>query len=150
MDADPVGRAAALMAGENLRYAGLDVRIAVLANGLDPADYLTRTDANLDTFHPDNGLPLIALQAEKAIATQGDRMQWIEGRLAAARTIAGYLTTYPASYTARQIGWLADALKLDASTVTFELTEAYRSQSRSPRARLNEPELSSAPITITR
>jgi hypothetical protein len=41
-------------------------------------------------------------------------MQWIEGRLAAARTIANYLATYPASYAAAQIGWIGNALDLAA------------------------------------
>src|SRR5207249_2946664 len=113
------GRTAALTAGEYLRYFGLDVRISVLPNGSDPTDYLTRADSNLDTFRPADGLPLITVHAQKSIAAQGDRMQWIEGRLAAARSITSYLTTYPPSYAARQIGWLADALHLDASTVTF-------------------------------
>ncbi len=150
MDADPAGRAAALTAGENLRYAGLEVRVAVMANGLDPADYLTRSDANLETFRADTALPLIALQAQKAIADQGDRMQWIEGRLAAARTIARYLATYPAGYTARQIGWLANALNLDASTITFELTDAYRSAPASRPRHVNEDELAPGLQTLDR
>jgi len=138
MDGDSTGRAAALTAGETLRYVGLDVRVAVLANGLDPAEYLNRADANLDTFRPGDGLPLLTVHVEKTIADQGDRMQWIEGRLAAARAIASYLATYPASHSARQIGWLADALHLDAATVTFELAEAYRAPTRTTPNRCSD------------
>ncbi len=50
LDADAPGRAAALVAGERLHGAGLDVRIAVLPNGMDPADYLSETSSTLDTF----------------------------------------------------------------------------------------------------
>jgi hypothetical protein len=57
-------------------------------------------------------------------------MQWMEGRLAALRTISAYLPTYPAAHAGRQIGWIADALQLDAATVTFELAEAYRAPTR--------------------
>ena len=50
--ADAAGRTAALTAGEHLRYTGLDVRVAALPNGTDPADYLTHNDSTLDVFRP--------------------------------------------------------------------------------------------------
>lgn len=60
-------------------------------------------------------------------------MQWIEGRLAALRTVSSYVATYPASFAARQVGWLAAALRLDPSTVTMELADAIgRADRRSP------------------
>lgn len=77
-------------------------------------------------------MPLLTVQVEHAIAAQGDRMQWIEGRLAAARHITEYLTSYPVSHTVRQIGWLADTLQLDPATVTFELVAGYRTRSAAP------------------
>lgn len=127
MDADTAGRVAAVNAGEQLRAVGVnDVRIATLPHGTDPAEYLTNPKNGLDAFRADHALPLITVQAQNAIAAQGDRMQWVEGRLAAARTIAGNLASYPAAVTARQIGWLANALHLDASTLTFEFANAYR------------------------
>lgn len=126
MDGDAAGRTAALAAGERLRRTGLVVRIAALPNGVDPAEYLAGPGAMLDRFRVDGALPLVTAQVQNAIAVQGDRMQWVEGRLGAARSVASYLATYPASFTARQVGWLADVLELDASTVTFELVAAYR------------------------
>lgn len=127
MDADAAGRAAAVTAGEKLRAAGVDdVRIAALPHGTDPAEYLANPAHGLEAFSPDHALPLITVQAQNAIAAQGDRMQWIEGRLMAARSIATKLATYPAAFTARQIGWLADALHLDPATFTNECVDAYR------------------------
>jgi DNA primase len=125
MDGDAAGRTAALAAGEQLRAAGLNVGIAALPNGTDPAEYLSHPGTSLDPFTVDYGVPLLTVRVQQAIAAQGDRMQWIEGRLAAARAIADYLATYPASYTAHQIGWLADTLDLSRSTITREFTSAY-------------------------
>jgi hypothetical protein len=42
------------------------------------------------------------------------------------RSLTAYFATYPPSLTARHIGWLADVLDIDASTVTFELAAGYR------------------------
>jgi len=123
LDGDAAGRAAALRASEKLRSLGLDVRLAVLPNGTDPADYLARPTGSLDVFRDTHALPLLAVQVQSAIAAQGDRMQWVEGRLGAARTIAGHLAGYPASYADAQTGWIADVLDLNASTVAFELAD---------------------------
>jgi hypothetical protein len=62
---------------------------------------------------------------EYAIAMQGDHMQWVEGRLAALRGVAGYLATYPPNYVGRQISWLAQALGFERMTVTRELADAF-------------------------
>jgi DNA primase len=125
-DGDAAGRAAALTAGEHLRLVGLDVRVATLPTGTDPADHLTDPESTLDLFHADQALPLLTVQLQRAIDTQGDRTQWIEGRLAAARTIAAYLATYPTSFTAAQLRWIANTLDLDPSTFTDDVVEAYR------------------------
>src|SRR5207302_10555 len=101
-------------------------------NGADPADHLTRADSALDVFHPDYGEPLLTLQVRNALANQGDRIQWIEGRLAALRSVTDHLATYPPSHTAAQIGWIANVLELDPSTVTSELVDAYRRRDRPP------------------
>jgi DNA primase catalytic core len=75
----------------------------------------------LDVFRDTHALPLLAVQVQSAIASQGDRMQWVEGRLGAARTIVRYLASYPSSYADAQTGWIADVLDLNVSTVTLEL-----------------------------
>jgi DNA primase len=125
MDSDGPGQVAALAAGDRLRSRGLDVRLATLPIGSDPAEYLGRADACLDTFRADHGLPLIRAHVENAIATQGDRMQWVEGRLGALRSVVDYLATYAPTYAGQQIGWLAETLELAPATVTSELADAY-------------------------
>jgi DNA primase len=125
MDGDTAGGAAALTVGEQLRSQGLDVRVATLPNDTDPAEYLASSSPSLDAFHADHCRPLIVTHVENAIAQQGDRMQWVEGRIAALRTVTGYLATYPPDHTVGQIRWLAGTLNLDPSTVTLELVEAH-------------------------
>lgn len=126
LDADHAGRTAALTAGERLRGAGLDVRVAVLPEGCDPADYLAQPSGTLDTFRDTHTLPLLTVQVRHAIAAQGDRMQWVEGRIAAARAIAATLATYPVEHTARQLGWISHVLDIDPGVFTLEVADAYR------------------------
>lgn len=126
MDGDQAGRSGALAAAEQLRRTGLDVRIANLPDGTDPADYLARPGASVDAFRADHATSLLTVRVHDAIAQQGDRMQWVEGRLAAMRNITRFLTTYPAGYAAQQIGWLADQLELEPSTIAFALADAFR------------------------
>ena len=73
-------------------------------------------------------LPLLTFTVERTIIALGDHMQWVEGRLAAARSIASYLTTYAPSYAFAQASWIAQALDLMPTTMTTELTRAYREQ----------------------
>ena len=126
-DADAPGRAAALAAADRLHFAGADVCIAALPSGDDPASYLAQAGSTLGALTVDSAVPLLTVQVEHAIAAQGDRMQWIEGRLAAARTIARTLTTYPVNHAAAQIGWIAHAVQMNPSTFTDELLDAFRS-----------------------
>jgi DNA primase len=128
LDSDAPGRAAALEAGERLRQAGATVRVAMLPNGTDPAEYLARPGSDLDAFHAGNGLSLINLHVERAMAEQDDRMQWLEGRIGALHRLTPYLASYPPRHAARQVGWVARALDLSPSTVTRELAEAFQRQ----------------------
>ena len=125
MDGDSAGRTAAIAAGEQLRAAGLDVRVAALPNGTAPAEYISHPRGSRNAFTAEYGVPLLTARVQQAIAAQGDRMQWVEGHVAAARAIANYLATYPPSYTAHQIGWIDDTLDLSRTTTTRELTGAY-------------------------
>ena len=131
MDGDAPGRSAATTVGELLRQAGLEVHVAVLPNGLDPAELLAR-GGDVNAFTTSAALPLLSVHVERAIAAQGDRMQWVEGRLAAARAITSYLSTYPVERAARQIGWISDALQLNFSSVTQLLAEAFLAPTPSP------------------
>jgi DNA primase len=126
MDGDSAGRSAALAAGELLRRAGLTTRVAILPNGTDPAEYLANPVATLRVFDADQALPLLAFQLEQCIADQGDRMQWIEGRLGAARAICSVLAHYPTSDAIGQTKWIADVLGLASTSVAITLADAFR------------------------
>jgi DNA primase len=135
MDSDAAGRTAALGAGERLREMGLDVWVAMLPNGSDPAEYLAQPSVSIDAFRADHALPLINAYVQQAIARQGDRMQWAEGRVAALRSVTSYLATYPPTFVGRQIAWLTEALQLDRTIVIRELAEACVSaEMRQPHA----------------
>lgn len=125
MDGDVPGRAAALAVGDRLRNEQLDARVTALSNGTDPAEFLARPGTSLDAFRAQRCLPLLAIHVEDAIARQGDRMRWIEGRLGALRSVADHLGRYAPDDAARSITWLADTLSLDRDTVTREIVDAY-------------------------
>jgi len=132
MDGDSAGRHAALKAGERLRSNGCDVRIALLPNGEDPASYLTDEHNDLSMFRIDAASPLIGAQVERVIADQGDRMQWVEGRVGAARILANYLTTYPAAEAVRNAGWIAQSVDVDHSVFAALLGTAFRDANALP------------------
>jgi DNA primase len=134
MDGDSAGRSAALAAGEQLRRHGADVRIALLPNGCDPADYLANPAANLDVFRQANAVPLLSVQLQRAIEIQGDRMQWVEGRLGATRTVAACLTNYPPEEAVARIDAIALALDVAPSTVLTALGAAYTKANALPPA----------------
>jgi hypothetical protein len=108
----------------------------MLPNGTDPAEYLARLGSDLDAFRAGNGLSLVILHVEKAIAELGERMQWVEGRLGALRKLTPYLASYPPRDAARHIAWIAHALDLGTETVTRELAEAFERQARIGRRSL--------------
>jgi DNA primase len=137
MDSDSAGQTAALAAGTRLRRVGIDSRIAALPKGTDPADYLA-AGGDIDAFTPDRALPLLTVQVQHCIDAQGDRMQWIEGRLAAAHAISRHLVDYPTAHVADQVGWIAHALDLNASSVVAALAAAYREAGRNPSRRVAE------------
>jgi DNA primase len=122
LDGDGAGQNAAMDAAQRLRAAGADVRIAVLPSGLDPAEYLAQPTASLDTFTTSHAVPLLAVTVQRAIAAQGERMQWIEGRLGAARSIAKDLATYPVGHAAKQIGWIRPC-SLHWKRIKYEIRE---------------------------
>jgi DNA primase len=135
MDADSAGRTAALTAGNQLLQAGLDVRLAVIPNGLDPTSFLANPASDIATFSSAAALPLITVQVQHAIASQRDRMQWVEGRVAAAREIATCLATYPPAFAAAQTEWIARILGVAPTTVTRAREEVTRRSGHRTRTR---------------
>lgn len=75
-------------------------------------------------------------------------MQWIEGRVAALRSITAYLTTYPERYAVEQIPWLADTLDLRRRTVINELADAFRGRPNVCRDRFHPQQADRLPSLI--
>jgi hypothetical protein len=125
MDGDSAGKNAAVKAGERIRLAGAEVHIGLLPNGVDPAQYLAHNAHNLDPFRAANALPLLSVQVQRCIASQGEDMQWIEGKIAAARAIAGYLTTYPADQAVAHAAGIARTVDMPLTTFAMILGQAF-------------------------
>jgi hypothetical protein len=104
---------------------GCDVRVAMLPNGADPASYLAETHHDLSAFTHNVAIPLIGAQVERVMTDQGDHMQWVEGKVAAARILADYLTTYPADQAIENASWIARVVDVDRSTFATMLGEAF-------------------------
>ena len=141
MDGDAAGRAAAAKAGELLRLTGADVRVALLPNGLDPAQHLAQPGNDLDVFRSANALPLLTIQVHRCIEAQGENMQWIEGRVAAARAIATHLTSYPPDHAVAQAVWIADALHMPLTTFAMILGTSFTDAHALPAGRTRAGEL---------
>lgn len=132
MDGDTARRDATAKAGEYVRLAGADVRVAMLPAGLDPADHLADQANDLRPFKAANATPLLTLQIERIIAREGDRLRWVEGQVSAARRIAGYLTTYPAEQAVRQTDAVSAATGMPASTFAMILGVAFQQANALP------------------
>ena len=134
MDGDWAGRTAALAAGRTIRRVGTDVRLAILPNGTDPASYLANPLSDLGALTHERALPLLTAEVQHAIAVQGDRMQWVEGRLGAVKEIASHLAEYPTVFAAGQLEWISRVLDVLPSTVSRAIEESARSATSRARS----------------
>jgi DNA primase len=134
MDGDTAGRSAAVAAGEQLRRTGRDVLVAILPNGMDPTEWTADPDRSLNVFRQSDSLPLLTVQIERCIAAHGEHMQWVEGRVAAARGIARILSDYPPEHAIAQTGWISSTLDIAPSTFAAALSTAYREAHALPPA----------------
>lgn len=131
-DGDTAGRDAAAKAGEYMRLAGADVRVAMLPAGVDPADHLADAANDLEPFRAANATPLLTLQIERIIAYEGDRLRWAEGQVSAARRIAAYLVTYTAEQAVSQAGPAAAAVGVPATTFAMILGVVFQQANAIP------------------
>jgi hypothetical protein len=68
-------------------------------------------------------------------------MQWIEGRVAAARAIANHLTTYPPEHAVAQAAWIADALHMPLTTFAMILGTSFTEARALPTERTRAGDL---------
>jgi DNA primase len=124
LDGDRAGRTATLRSGDLLRAAGADVRIAALPNGMDPAEIITKHPRDLGCFRRSATLPLEQVATETLIARVGARIQWVEGKVEAIRSVAGYLSAYPRTTALAQVRIAAAMINLSPTTAVAELATA--------------------------
>lgn len=129
-DADPAGQQAVLSAGRLLRDHAVDVRVAQLPDGADPAGHLV--DNHPGAFRFDEARPLIDVEIDRLLARNGERLSWVEGRISTLRQIAATVRSATPDEVARRIVPLSQRLRLDRSTVTEELVAAYARQTLTP------------------
>jgi DNA primase catalytic core len=132
LDGDDAGRAAAARAFPFLNVSDVEVSVAELEPGADPALLLQRDgrdglhDALLRTR------PLDDLVVDRQIGGHADRLGWPEGRLAAARAAVPTIALLPPAQALRQVKRVADRVGLPVPTVTDELA-AHLARDQSPR-----------------
>lgn len=124
-DADDAGRAAAERAFGLLRTVDAWPMTADLPEREDPASLRNdEGDATLRTAL-DTRRPLADLVIDECINRWSGRLQWVEGRLAAARDAATVIATLPAEHIAPQVLRVAERLELPAADVTREVVDAF-------------------------
>lgn len=118
MDGDPAGQKAALARAEDAvrRYPHLD--LTVLPDNLDPAAFATHTSNPLAAYlGPPHTRPALDVLVDARLHTWADQLQWIEGRIGAARHIAGLLATIEPTRAAPLALQVATRLDLDPTTL---------------------------------
>ena len=126
MDGDAAGRRGALAAGRMLHQVGFQPLIARLPDGLDPCTYLSAAGQDGLGLLFDRAAPLLAAELRAVVEHQGERMRWIEGRLAAASELADALGHYPSEEIRELAPSIGAALQLQESTVIAVLERARR------------------------
>jgi DNA primase len=131
-DADPAGREAALRSYPPLRAAGAWPTIATLANGEDPASHAQHAGPGALRAALDAATALADLVVDERLDRWTDRLQWLEGKVGAARDTAQLLATLPPEHIGPQVARLADRLKLDHATVTAAVVDALAPDADTP------------------
>ncbi|NHC16112.1 toprim domain-containing protein [Motilibacter deserti] len=125
-DEDEAGRAAALAAYPLLRAAGVHPDRAPGVPGHDPSDLLAQYGpATLaSSLAAAQTRPLVAAVLGDTVSRHRDRLQWAEGRVAAARAVAPILADLPPAVARWQMNELASAHGLDHDLLMREYLAA--------------------------
>ena len=131
-DADPAGRQAALRAYPLLRATGAWPTAAALPAGQDPANLAQHTGpaalrAALDASHP-----LADLVVDERLDRWTDRLQWVEGKVGAARDAAQLVATLPPDQIGPQVLRIANRLDLDPAGITAQVADAISQDADAP------------------
>ena len=131
-DADPAGREAALRAYPLLRAAGAWPAAAALSAGKDPADLAQHSGPRALRAALDAAPPLADLIVDQRLDRWTDRLQWVEGKVGAARDVAQLVATFPPEHIGPQVLRVADLLDLDPARITAEIADAITPDADAP------------------
>ncbi|NHC47153.1 toprim domain-containing protein [Motilibacter aurantiacus] len=147
-DEDEPGRAAAIAAYPLLRAAGLHPDRAPGVPGHDPSDLLGQYGPSTlaASLRAAATRPLVAAVLEDTMSRYRDRLQWPEGRVAAARAVAPILADLPPGVASWQMNELASAHGLDHDLLMREYL-AVDAGGADARGRADSGEPSTQPLT---
>jgi DNA primase len=133
-DADQAGQSAAASVYQWERQHEVDVAVARLPKGSDPADLAQRDPEALRTAIAD-ALPFLQFRLERVL--DGANLHTVEGRARAAELAIAVISEHPSELVRDQyVMEVADRLRLESSTLRNRVSEAARS---GVRVIANEP-----------
>lgn len=123
-DPDPAGQSAAAIDFWRLTAAGDTPRLALLPNGLDPADALTSSGpAGLNSILT-QAASLAHTLVEQRLAFYAERLDPPEGRLHAARSIAQVVGALPVQQWMSEIERVSERLPVATASLQVEIVNA--------------------------
>jgi DNA primase len=133
-DADLAGHRAAARAFWQLMNRGEPPRHLALPDGADPASYLT--DAGPEQLHAalTAAAPLTDVLIERRVDWYADRLDTVEGTLAAVRSASAVIAALPPEQWQRQVDRLTDRTGADRGTVITEVVERATTYGDNPGA----------------
>ncbi|RBM18105.1 hypothetical protein DI005_20140 [Prauserella sp. PE36] len=136
-DADDGGRAATVRTAEMLlTTTDREVRAARLPDGHDPASWARAQPERVLLPYLDDRFsrPAVQVVIDARIASFGERLQWVDGRVDAMRHAVRVLDGQPREVAAAEALRIAQRLQLDPVTVAEELGEVPKSGRAAQRA----------------
>ena len=142
-DADAAGQSAAASVYQSERQHEVDVAVAKLPKGMDPAELAQRDPEALRTAIAD-ALPFLKFRLERVL--EGANVATAEGRARAAEVAMDVLAEHPSELVRDQyIMEVADRLRLDVNTLRARVADlAKNPRTRTNREVPNEPAPSAA------
>lgn len=125
LDSDDAGRQAATHVLDLLRSRGIEPWALPLPDDADPAELVRQSgSAALAAALADVRTPLVDIVVENTIRAAGERLRWVEGRVATARAVMPLVARCSLLHTARLASKVARMCDLAPATVADELAAA--------------------------
>ncbi len=132
-----------------------DLGITTLPDGLDPAEYalgVSPEDNAAAYLTPPYTRPALEVLVEARLERWGDRLQWVDGQVSAARDVATLLAAASPDRVSDMAASLADRLQVDVTYLAEFIAEARHVQNLPPDRplpRLDHGDTMAAPAAST-